>query len=189
MRDDNRTDLPHDQVAQDNDGQVQNEGQRVEVPSIGIDERATGMSPPMGVENDVTDAEANASESYRQNVPTEDFADEETAAEVAPVTRPFSPDFGKDKKDVNNEAEVENSEQIHNIETMEEQEAGGTGLGWTALVLSIVSLFLMPILLASIGVITGFFAYRNGARTLGMWSIAIGLFSIVLGLFFTPFVR
>ncbi|WP_025026618.1 DUF308 domain-containing protein [Caldalkalibacillus mannanilyticus] len=204
MRED-RTDLPHDQVAQDNDGQMTKEGQSVDIPTIGYDERATGMSQPMGVDEELPGVDTG--EFTRQNAPDELYAennigtgfnekrmydenpDEETAAEVSPMTQGSYLPRDRQQESPDTEFEGDRREQMQNIETMEEQEAGGTGLGWTALVLSIISLFFLPLLTASIGVITGFFAFRNGARTLGMWAIAIGLFSIVLGLFFTPFVR
>lgn len=96
--------------------------------------------------------------------------DEETAAEVSPVVD--SP------KPIQSDQEVPE---------MEQEEVGRTALGWTALILSILALFFFPVLLGLSGAITGFFAYRTGARTLGVWSIAIGLFALVMGLFLMPY--
>jgi hypothetical protein len=64
---------------------------------------------------------------------------------------------------------------------------GGTGVGLTALALSILSLFVMPILLGIAGIIVGFFARRRGATGLGAWAIGIGVVAVIIGIFITPF--
>jgi hypothetical protein len=188
MRDEEREriDLPHDQVVEDNDGQTPDNTTDFNTtpnPPFGsFDERTavgTGATPLTADEEDETITEAFPAEPGRTPFNADDLR-EETAAEVAPTIR------GDRAEGVFRADETDN--RVGDGETTEEA-VGGTGLGWTALVLSLVSLFFLPILMATVGVVTGFFAYRNGARTLGMWSIAIGLFSIVLGLFFTPFVR
>jgi hypothetical protein len=183
MRDEDRIDLPHDQVVEDNDGQApdnfnRNFNNTVSPPFGSFDEKTavgTGVEPLRNDVNPADDIPAEAGRPFNA-----DDLNEETAAEVAPTIR------GDRTEGVFRADETDN--RVGDGETTEEA-AGGTGLGWTALVLSLVSLFFLPILMATVGVVTGFFAYRNGARGLGMWSIAIGLFSIVLGLFFTPFVR
>jgi hypothetical protein len=183
MRDEDRIDLPHDQVVEDNDGQAPNDYNRDfnnrENPPFGsFDEQTavgTGVTPLRTDEDTTDEIPPEAGRPINAN-----DLKEETAAEVAPTFRGNRTDEALTADETDNRG--------GNVETTEE-EAGGTGLGWTALVLSIVSLFFLPILTATVGVVTGFFAYRSGARTLGMWSIAIGLFSIVMGLFFTPFVR
>ncbi|WML25569.1 DUF4190 domain-containing protein [Neobacillus sp. OS1-33] len=68
-----------------------------------------------------------------------------------------------------------------------EKAAGGTGLGTLALVLSILSLFVMPILFGAAGIVLGFVARRRGANGLGAWAIGIGAISIVIGIFILPF--
>ncbi|WP_425458073.1 hypothetical protein [Bacillus rubiinfantis] len=91
---------------------------------------------------------------------------EETAAEIAapvPVTRP--------------------KEQSNNQQTA----VGGTGLGSVALALSLLSLFVMPILFGAAGIILGFVARRRGAERLGAWAIGIGAVSILIGIFILPF--
>ncbi|MBD8069164.1 DUF308 domain-containing protein [Bacillus sp. PS06] len=100
---------------------------------------------------------------------------EETAAEVAP---PFTP--------------VREREPVYRANTGTENSAGtqstaGTGLGWLALALSIISLFVMPVLMGAAGIIIGFIARRRGATGLGAWAIGIGVISIVLGIFILPF--
>jgi hypothetical protein len=64
---------------------------------------------------------------------------------------------------------------------------GGKGLGIAALVLSILSLFVMPILFGAAGIILGFIARRRGAEGLGNWAIGLGAVSIIVGLFIVPF--
>lgn len=64
---------------------------------------------------------------------------------------------------------------------------GGTGMGWAALALSILSLFVMPILFGAAGIVLGFIARRRGAEGLGAWAIGIGALSIIVGIFILPF--
>ncbi|WP_461202365.1 DUF4190 domain-containing protein [Anoxybacillus sp. TBDG-1] len=64
-----------------------------------------------------------------------------------------------------------------------EHEENGRGVGWLALALSVVSLFLMPIIMGAAGIIFGFIARRRGAETLGAWAIGIGAVSIILSFF------
>ncbi|MED4227483.1 hypothetical protein P4670_20325 [Neobacillus cucumis] len=74
--------------------------------------------------------------------------------------------------------------------TLQQQKAGaaaGTGLGTLALALSILSLFVMPILFGAAGIVLGFVARRRGAEGLGAWAIGIGAISIVVGIFILPF--
>lgn len=104
----------------------------------------------------------------------ENNQDEETAQELTPeLQRPSTPSPLEEERKTNPE--------------VEQAEIGRTALGWTALVLSVMALFFFPVLLGSAGAITGFFAYRNGARTLGMWSMALGILAILIGLFFIPY--
>ncbi len=65
--------------------------------------------------------------------------------------------------------------------------AGGTGIGTLGLALSILSLFVMPILFGAAGIVLGFVARKRGAEGLGAWAIGIGAISIVVGIFILPF--
>jgi len=95
-----------------------------------------------------------------------DFA-EETATEIAvPVQRTREPIYNQEKNTV-----TEN----------------GQGLGWIGIALSILSLFVLPVLFGAAGIIVGFIARRRGAQTLGSWAIGIGAVSIIVGLFILPF--
>lgn len=91
---------------------------------------------------------------------------EETAAEIAaPVSFP--------KRNVN--------------ETANEEKTSGRGMGYAALALSILSLFVWPVLFGAVGIILGFMAVRRGATGLGSWAIGIGAISIIIGIFVMPF--
>lgn len=110
---------------------------------------------------------------------------EEMAAEVTP---PVTQGVGVPTKYPLKGEEVAYREQMESIEKgKEEAEEGGRLLGWSALILSLLSLFFLPVLTASAGIVTGFFAYRGGSRTLGLWAIGIGLFSLIIALIFPPF--
>lgn len=61
--------------------------------------------------------------------------------------------------------------------------AGGTGIGVAAVVLSIISLFVLPVLFAGAGIVLGFVARGRGAEGLGSWAIGIGVVSLILALF------
>ncbi|WP_327967113.1 hypothetical protein [Bacillus xiapuensis] len=91
---------------------------------------------------------------------------EETAAEIAapvPVTR------RREVDDVRGRAE------------------GGTGTGYVALALSILSLFVLPILFGAAGIVLGFIARARGAAGIGAWAIGIGVVSLIIGIVILPF--
>ncbi|MCF7617785.1 DUF4190 domain-containing protein [Bacillus sonorensis] len=107
--------------------------------------------------NDIVDA----------SLDRDDFL-EETAAEVAP--EPYR-------------AENRNGEAGGN----DAGAAGGRVTGYIALALSIISLFMLPVLLGIAGIIVGYIARRQGAAGLGAWAMGIGAVSLVLGIFIAPF--
>ncbi|SPU21999.1 YqfX [Niallia circulans] len=63
----------------------------------------------------------------------------------------------------------------------------GKGIGTLALILSITSLFLVPLLLGTAGIICGAVAISRGARGLGIWATAIGIVSVLSTLIFSPY--
>nr|WP_251555050.1 hypothetical protein [Neobacillus muris] len=69
----------------------------------------------------------------------------------------------------------------------QETNTAGSGLGTLAIALSVLSLFVMPILFGAAGIILGFVARRRGADTLGAWAIGLGAVSIIIGIFILPF--
>jgi hypothetical protein len=60
-------------------------------------------------------------------------------------------------------------------------------LGWVALALAVVSLFMWPAVLGPAGAVLGFMALARGHRALGIWSIVIGLISFAAYFLLVPF--
>jgi len=98
--------------------------------------------------------------------PANDYR-EEAAAEVVPL-------------DSHRKSEEEMFEE-------DRQTVKNYSIGIFALVLSILSLLIMPIILGAAGIITGIYARRRDSKTLGNWAIGIGAISIVASLFFSPY--
>lgn len=98
-----------------------------------------------------------------------DYTEETSAELAAPIT------FGRG----------ENAADERDRET----DTAGRGVGFAALILSIISLFALPILFGAAGIILGFVARRRGATSLGTWAIGIGVVSIIVGMFILPFFR
>ena len=69
----------------------------------------------------------------------------------------------------------------------EETTTSGRVLGYSALGLSILSLFIVPVLFGAAGIVLGFVARRRGADAVGAWAIGIGAVSIIVGIFVLPF--
>ncbi|MGQ3481807.1 hypothetical protein [Paenibacillus sp. TY11] len=94
---------------------------------------------------------------------------EEYAAEVAPgspvVTR---------NEDKGEEQVINNSGRIS---------------GYIGLAAGIASLFMWSIVLGPIAAVLGFFAYVNGSKTTGIWSIGLGALATLSYFAFIPFVR
>ncbi|MDF2837416.1 MAG: hypothetical protein K0Q63_3056 [Paenibacillus sp.] len=65
-------------------------------------------------------------------------------------------------------------------------ESGGTALGWVSLVFAIASWFIWPVLIGAAATVLGFIAYRQGAKGLGAWSMALGLAALALNLIIVP---
>jgi len=61
------------------------------------------------------------------------------------------------------------------------------GLGMVGLGLSVLSLFLLPYLIAPIGIVIGYMAYRRNARTLGTWAMIVGAIAILGALLIYPY--
>ena len=106
-----------------------------------------------------------------------DDYNEEAAAEVTPIVTPINGAFGSRPVTVPEDDRREE----RTVET------SGRGVGTFAIVLSILSLFFLPVIMGAAGIILGFVARRNGANALGGWAIGIGVISIIMTLFFSPF--
>jgi hypothetical protein len=107
---------------------------------------------------------------------------EETAAEVSPNVGVMGRDslFSPENERITDE---EKAEQLEDTKTGSQ----GRGMGGLALALSIISLFVLPVILGAAGIVIGFIARRRGARTLGAWAIGVGVASVVTALFIAPF--
>lgn len=90
---------------------------------------------------------------------------------------------------VSNPAVHRESKEDRHVERAErtDAETGGNALGWVSLVFAIASWFIWPVLLGATAVVLGFIAYRQGARGLGGWSMAIGIVALALNLLIVPF--
>lgn len=62
----------------------------------------------------------------------------------------------------------------------------GKVIGVIALIISILSLFMMPFILGVVGIIVGIVARSRGSN-MGTWAIVIGAISIIVGIFILPF--
>lgn len=119
--------------------------------------------------------------------------DEEYAEEVAPAVRPeVNEEYAAEvaPKIVNFDRREDETRQVDTInvdEAVVDDVTGGRGIGGLALALSILSLFVLPIILGAAGIIIGFIARRRGATALGAWAIGIGAVSIIVGMFILPF--
>lgn len=147
-----------------------------EAPKIGLEEREDyGMDlqqqggqtmPPRGL-----DEQYNLEDYYRKD-------DTEVAQELAVN------DFNQSKTSDSNERKNKTNTEVRN-----DTEAGAkTGIGWIAVILSVLAFFMMPILLGAIGIILGFVARNRGVTTLGNTAIAAGAVAIAIRLLIMPFV-
>ncbi|GGG10500.1 hypothetical protein [Paenibacillus abyssi] len=64
--------------------------------------------------------------------------------------------------------------------------AAGRSMGWTALGFAIASWFMWGVLLGATAAVLGFVAYRQGSRSLGVWSISLGLIAVATNLVLIP---
>lgn len=61
--------------------------------------------------------------------------------------------------------------------------------GYIGLAAGIAALFMWSIVLGPIAAVLGFFAYVNGNKTTGIWSIGLGALATLSYFAFIPFVR
>ncbi|WP_106406319.1 DUF308 domain-containing protein [Bacillus marinisedimentorum] len=118
-----------------------------------------------------------------ERLASDDYS-EETAGEVAV---PVADTAGTGAFRQRNEAEETRRNGEGGLEGNNEAANEGRGVGYAALALSIISLFVFPVLMGAAGIIVGFVARRRGAAALGSWAIGIGIASLAISLFFAPF--
>ncbi|MDN4074775.1 MULTISPECIES: DUF308 domain-containing protein [Fictibacillus] len=121
------------------------------------------------------------SEYSREPVNRDSDYREEMAADVVPITSGAAlPEYDRPRDERERTAR----------ERHEERDGGGQAgrvIGMFSVILSVLSLFILPVLFGAAGIIGGFIAARRGATTSGYWAIGIGIASIVIGLLFAPF--
>lgn len=108
-----------------------------------------------------TEGEADVRDRAREGDP----AGEEFATEIAPSTVPPREEKADDRA----------------------EQTDGSGWAIAGIILSVISLFVLPFLFAPAGVIVGYMAYRQGAHTLAWWAIGIGLVSLLGAILLRPF--
>ncbi|MFC7370362.1 hypothetical protein ACFQPF_01540 [Fictibacillus iocasae] len=106
---------------------------------------------------------------------------EEMAAEAVPLNRDLTL---PENERPSNHADDRNHASKHGERNVE---GAGKGAGITALILAVLSLFILPVFFGGAGVILGFVARRMGARSLGNWAIGLGAVSIIISLLFAPY--
>jgi len=63
-----------------------------------------------------------------------------------------------------------------------------SGMALTGVILSLISLFILPYLLAPIGIVLGYLGYRSGAQSVGMWAMGLGVVGLLGTLIMTAIV-
>lgn len=121
-------------------------------------------------------------ERQKQNDELMNQYDEETAAEITtPIQNTVgSRSYQHDARDSEERSETAEANDYS-------QNTAGRGIGSFAIILSILSLFFMPIFLGVSGIVLGFITRFAGSRSFGNWAIGIGVFSLIMTLFFSPF--
>jgi hypothetical protein len=143
----------------------------------------TNKTKDIKIDENIDDATMDELNSNAQSA--DPYSREEYAAEVAPNVIDLN---RREKETVRPDTtERDLNEGLNVSETNVDDVTGGRGIAGLALALSILSLFVMPIILGAAGIIIGFIARRRGATTLGAWAIGIGAVSIIVGLFILPF--
>lgn len=85
------------------------------------------------------------------------------------------------------ETATELSPEIRTVKTPRAkwEDVGGTGLGITALTLSILGFFKWPLLLALLGIVFGVVGGRRGSKA-GWWAVGIGAFVLLIRILAVP---
>ncbi|MBD1371203.1 DUF4190 domain-containing protein [Hazenella sp. IB182357] len=117
--------------------------------------------------------------------------DEEVAAEIAPTGREHHEDQGDYKTEFAQDVAPMPAGFSGDREGSEEQEVdeetdSGRGLGIAAIVLSLLSFFFLPFIMASAAIIVGIISVRRGSA-LGWWGISIGVIAMIIMLIAAPF--
>lgn len=95
---------------------------------------------------------------------------EEYASEVAPPAR----------TDVHSRKESYSNVDEH---------SGGHVIGYVGLVLGIAALFMWSVILGPVAAVVGYYAYSQGSKTLGAWTMGLGILATISYFILIPFAR
>ncbi|WP_062046344.1 DUF4190 domain-containing protein [Bacillus sp. JCM 19034] len=118
--------------------------------------------------------------------PENDFRSETSYNEEYAAENTYEQDF-EEETAMEYGVGANQTEQFETARANPDDMTAGRGVGTFAIVLSILSLFFLPILLGAAGIVVGFISRRVGANALGNWAIGIGAVSIIMTVFFSPF--
>lgn len=146
-------------------------------------------------EKDVNVRDYGQCKSIGENIPNDpsEFREETSSELIGPVSlkkNPYHPSLHNEETAAEIAAPVSLSHRRKYDDLQGKTADGteaGTWVGYLALALSIISLFVIPILFGAAGIVLGFIARGRGAGGLGAWAIGIGVVSIVIGIFIIPF--
>ena len=97
------------------------------------------------------------------------------------------PDSRRDDEEVAEEITADDYDGPLNVEDDNDTDVNSV-YGWIGIALSVVSFFMMPVILGAAGIILGFISRSRGADALGNTAIVAGAISILISLFVIPFV-
>lgn len=77
----------------------------------------------------------------------------------------------------------------HGDHKVEEGASTGRMAGYIGLVMGIASLFMWSVILGPVAAVIGYYAYSQGSRTLGSWSMGLGILATISYFVLIPFAR
>ncbi|MFV9510862.1 hypothetical protein [Tepidibacillus sp. LV47] len=106
------------------------------------------------------------------------LTEEELAAELTPT-------FDQKVVPVNQQKE---EDQPKKVKDGDNTVTNRFGIAFIGVILSILSLFILPYLLAPIGIVLGYLGYRRGDQTVGLWAMGLGAVGLIGTLIMTAIV-
>jgi len=100
----------------------------------------------------------------------------------------IEPDSRRDDEEIAEEITADDYDGPLSVEDDDDATEVNSVYGWIGIALSVISFFMMPIILGAAGIILGFVSRNRGADALGNTAIAAGAISILITLFVIPFV-
>lgn len=99
----------------------------------------------------------------------------------------IEPDSRRDDEEIAEEITADDYDGPLSMEDDDATEVNSV-YGWIGIALSVISFFMMPVILGAAGIILGFVSRSRGADALGNTAIAAGAISILITLFVIPFI-